>query len=565
MGKLGSAKLACIVLMFCGAAVIASSAQTFTSLVSFDVANGSAPYYTTLVQGFDGNFYGTTSQGGTGNYGTVFRITPAGTLTTLHSFDDTDGDDPLEGPGMVQGSDGSFYGTAAEGGTYGGGTVFKMTAGGTLTTLYNFCSQTNCADGAGPVAGLLQSTDGNFYGTAAVAGAYGGGTVFKITAGGTLTTLYNFCSQANCADGIYPVGLMQGTNGDFYGTTNYGGNTACTSGCGTIFEITPTGALTTLHSFDGTDGAFPNWLIQATDGNFYGTTSSGGANNECSGGCGTVFKLTPGGTLTTLYNFCSQASCNDGVTPGAGLVQAADGNFYGTTYGGGDSGWGTLFRIAPSGILTTLYNFCAQSNCNDGAQPEGLVQGTDGSFYGTTDAGGTSGECSNGCGTVYSLSAGLRPFVETQPTSGKVGKAVIILGSMLTGTTSVSFNGIAATFTVAKSTEIKTIVPTGATTGKVEVTTPTKTLKSNVAFRVTPQIQSFTPTSGPVGTVVTITGVSLTQTKSVAFGGLKATQFTVVSDTEVQATVPTGAKTGHIAITTSGGTAISSGIFTVTS
>jgi uncharacterized repeat protein (TIGR03803 family) len=215
-----------------------------------------------------------------------------------------------------------------------------------------------------------------------------------------------------------------------------------------------------------------------------------------------------------------------------------------------------VFKITAAGTLTTLHGF----DGTDGGNPfDTPVQATDGNFYGTTHEGGAYGY-----GTVFKLSVGLGRFVETRPTSGKEGTAIVILGTDLTGTTSVKFNGTPAKFTVVSSSEITTTVPDWATTGTVTVVTPSGTLKSNVAFRVTPQIESFTPTSGSEGTVVTITGVSLKQTTAVTFGGVKATKFTVVSDTEVEATVPTDAKTGHITITTSGGTATSSGTFTVT-
>jgi len=518
MSKLGLLQAAGIVVVLCLTTALASPAQTYTVLVSFNQTDGSMPA-AGLVQATDGNFYGTTEWGGAYNgcqtdqlgCGTVFKMTPVGALTTLYSFcaqnNCTDGYWPLAA--LVQGTDGSFYGTTPNGGAnssdcngWGCGTVFKITPAGTLTTLYSFCSQSNCTDGGEPSAALVQATDGNFYGTTFDGGANnnsncsgGCGTVFKITAGGALTTLYSFCSQNNCTDGAGPgAGLIQATDGNFYGTTAAGGannNSNCSDGCGTVFKITAGGALTTLHSFcaqnNCTDGYFPNaGLVQATDGNFYGTTSDGGANNNsdyCGGsGCGTVFKITAGGTLTTLYSFCSQSNCTDGFWPVTALVQGTDGNIYGTTsYGGaGGADYGTAFKITPQGALTTLHSFCSQNNCTDGTGPNGLIQATDGSFYGTAAAGGAYN-----WGTVFKLSMGLGPFVETRPTSGKVGTKVIILGNNLKGTTLVAFHGTKAQFKVVSKTEIKTSVPSGATTGLVTVTTPTKKLKSNVKFRVT--------------------------------------------------------------------------------
>jgi len=233
----------------------------------------------------------------------------------------------------------------------------------TFNSLYSF----DGTDGARPSAALIQATDGNFYGTAEEGGANGYGTVFKITSRGKLTTLYSFCSQNDCTDGNYPyAGLIQATDGNFYGTTVFGGTNFCKPGdCGTVFQITPSGKLTTLHSFDWTDGAWPYaGLVQATDGNFYGTAEGGGAN-----GGGTIFKITPRGKLTTLYSFCSQSGCTDGGYPYAGVIQATDGNLYGTTSAGGVYNYGTVFKITTKGKLMTLYSFCSQggSNCTDGA------------------------------------------------------------------------------------------------------------------------------------------------------------------------------------------------------
>ena len=374
---------------------------TFTSLFSFADTNGEAPVGA-LVQATDGNFYGTTVEGGAIGDGTVFKITPSGTLTTLHNFDGTDGFSP-EGA-LVQATNGNFYGTTAFGGANGKGSVFEITPNGALTTLASF----NGTDGELPEAGLIQATDGNFYGTTSRGGAnklcpprrtLTCGTVFKITPSGTVTTLASFGEEG----GSVPFSpLIQATDGNFYGTTP-----------STVFKVTPSGALTTLAIVSSSYAG----LVQATDGNFYGTTEYGG-NDACDGGCGTVFKVTPSGTLTTLLSFASSAN------PVAALIQATDGNLYGTTGVGGANddcggsapgpiGCGTVFKVTLSGALTTLFSF----DSADGAGPQAaLVQGTNGEFYGTTAVGGASGACSSqgyvGCGTVFSLSAGLGPFVE---------------------------------------------------------------------------------------------------------------------------------------------------------
>jgi uncharacterized repeat protein (TIGR03803 family) len=476
--------------------VIAAPAQTLKTLISFDYTDGALPV-PPLVQGTDGNFYGTTDKGGTGSNfncnvscGTAFKITPAGVLTTVHSFDGTDGNGPS---GVIQATDGDFYGTTSYGGanncdSYGSigpcGTIFKVTPGGTLTTLYNFCSKTNCTDGAIPWGRVIQASNGSFYGTTSAGGSGscgsplgpGCGTIFEITPQGKLTTLHTF----DGTDGAYPFSsLVQATNGNFYGTTSYGG----ANGYGTIFEITPKGTLTTLHNFDGNDGGYSySGLVQASSGNFYGTTAENSAllltgGPDCTGsgiGFGTIFEISAAGKLATLHTFVD----TDGAYPFGALVQGTDGNFYGPTSCGGASNDGSIFKITAKGTLTSLHSFGE----TDGFSPyAALIQATNGRFYGTTILGGIEND-----GTVFSLSVGLLPFVETEPTSGKVGASVIILGNKLTGATSVSFNGTAATFTVVSSTEIKTTVPPGATTGTVEVTTSSGTLKSNVAFRVTP-------------------------------------------------------------------------------
>jgi len=480
---------------FCGVAVccvviaITSQAQTLTTLATFNGTNGANPLG--LTQGFDGNFYGTTLDGGTQNVGTAFKITPAGLLTTLHSFcSDANCLDGSYSEGrLTQASNGNIYGPADLGGTGNSGVIYRITSAGNYGVFYNFCSQPNCADGVIPVS-VVQSRNGNLYGT-----TYGYrtnstdlGTVFELTLGGTLTTLHTF----NGLDGANPQGaLLQASNGNFYGTTSQGGSTTPCGpgglpGCGTIFEITPPGRLTTLHIFNGTDGDFLGYgeaLVEGSDGNLYGTAMYGGSSIQCFYGCGTIFKISATGKFMTLYNFCSQASCTDGANPVESLVQGTDGNIYGTTVGGGNSaGGGTIFKITPQGVLTTLYNFCSQPNCADGASPEAaLIQDTDGNFYGTTEWRGT-----NNSGTVFRFSMGLAPFVKLVQDAGKVGQNMGIYGQGLTGTTGVSLNGTPASFKVLSDTVIRAIVPAEATTGPVTVETPSGTLKSNVAFRMIP-------------------------------------------------------------------------------
>ncbi|HVM60706.1 MAG TPA: choice-of-anchor tandem repeat GloVer-containing protein [Verrucomicrobiae bacterium] len=369
-----------------GYSPIAPAQGLLTTLWQFDGTNGMYPE-AALVQGSDGSFYGTTANGGTSTNcysgcGTVFKITPQGTLTTLYQFGDlsTDGADPEAG--LVQGNDGNFYGTTAAGGTNDNGTVFRITSQGTLTTLWRF----NGDNGEWPYAGLLQGSDGDFYGTTEQGGTNVYGTVFKITPQGTLTTLWQF--GANPTNGLNPyAGLAQGSDGNFYGTTAGGGmGTNCSNGCGTVFKITPQGTLTTLYQFGDlpTDGVGPEAvLVQGSDGNFYGTTIGGGTSTNCFSGCGTVFRITPQGTLTTLWQF----NGSDGRYPQAGLVQGSNSNFYGTTAGGGTNSDGTAFQITPQGTLTTLWQF----NSTNGANPyAALVQGSDGDFYGTTHSGGTN-------------------------------------------------------------------------------------------------------------------------------------------------------------------------------
>ena len=310
---------------------------------------------------------------------------PGGVLTTLHNFTGADGGNPYGG--VVLDGGGNLYGTASTGGAKNAGIVFEISAAGAFSTLYTFA---NGNDGGNPNAAVTLAPDGSFYGTARDGSPGDSGTVFHLTAAGAFTTLYQFTGNSNSDGGNPAAALVLGTDGNYYGSTASGGDNS--TAASSIFRITPAGTFTILHSFSfGADGGAPyGQLVQGTDGSYYGTTSVAGAGNA-----GTVFKLTAGGVFSTLYSFTGGA---DGAAPEGGLLLAKDGNFYGTTSSGhGLSGnSGTVFRITPAGVLTTLYSF---SGGADGDAPQAaLAQGTDGNFYGTTAYGGAHGD-----GTVFQI------------------------------------------------------------------------------------------------------------------------------------------------------------------
>jgi uncharacterized repeat protein (TIGR03803 family) len=313
----------------------------------------------------------------------------------LIAFNGTNGDGAYDA--LVQGPDGYLYGTTYDGGSYpcepgfGCGTLFKIAPTGKFKLLHKFCLQPpDCRDGAHPFAGLVLASGGNFYGTTTRGGVHTSGVIFKITSTGKLTVLHNF----DAIHGASPADkLVQATDGNFYGTTQYGG----AQNRGTAFKITPAGKFTTLYSFCAqagcSDGSMPvAALIQAADGNFYGTTLAGGAKND-----GTVFRITPHGKLKILYSF------TNGGFPAGALVQADNGELYGTAAFDGQNGIGSVFKIDLRGKLTTLYSFGGP----DGSLPSSaLIQATDGQLYGTTEVGG-SGSCpflyTDGCGTLFRI------------------------------------------------------------------------------------------------------------------------------------------------------------------
>jgi len=434
-----------------------AACQTFSVLYNFgsnpgDPRGSSNPGL--VAQGLDGNLYSTAPYGGAYGYGAIYRITPAGVLAVLYDFDGNDGLNPYSG--LMLGTDGNFYGTTYGGGTSNQGTIFKITAGGSLTVLHNFAGG---SDGAYPYAPPVEGTDGNLYGVTTGGGNFGFGTLYKATPSGGFKTLHLFFDQSAAY-----APLIQATDGNFYGTSEYSNN-----GEGYLYRIAPTGRFRQDYRFSGVTGTNPIApLLQGSDGDFYGTMSQGGNGNF-----GVVFKSSNlRGPPTALHLF----SETDGVNPYAGLVQASDGNFYGATVAdGGPVGAGTIYSINPQGSFSVLYDFDVTTGAEPVVTP---FQHTNGILYGVAQGG------PYGYGTLYSLDAGLAQFVSLLPISGKVGQSVGILGQGFTGTTSVTFNGSSATFTVSSDTYLTATVPTAATTGFVTVTTPVETLTSNKQFIV---------------------------------------------------------------------------------
>jgi uncharacterized repeat protein (TIGR03803 family) len=444
---------------------VSASAQTYTEIVSFN-GNSAAGPKTPLTQGLDGSLYGTTYYGGTGTCfdgygigcGVVFKIVD-GKLRIVYNFQQSGAYYP--GNSLLLAEDGNFYGTT----TSGEGAIFKITPTGTLITLYQFVGY---SQGAYPVGGLIQAADGNFYGTTASGGASsafcpsGCGTVFRLTPKGVLSTIYSFCPQNYCPDGEYPEGsLIQGPDGNFYGTTGIGGLYKD----GTIFRVSSQGVFKLLYTFPQNIYPAPG-LILGTDGNFYGATLTN------------AYQITRSGVFTEL-------SSVNGYVPYS-PIQGNDENLYGSTRQGGSSDMGVIFEMPTNGASsTTLHTFSGYPS--DGTYPfAGLVQATDGTFYGTTYAGGSSSCNFNGagCGTVFSYDAGLAPFVAFVRGMAKVGQTFIVLGQGFTGTTSVTLNGTPATFTVKSDTALVATVPAGATSGYVTVNTASGTLTSNTLFYV---------------------------------------------------------------------------------
>jgi uncharacterized repeat protein (TIGR03803 family) len=432
--------------------VQSQSATTIYNLGSTSASEN--PVSVVPVQGRNGELYGTAAGAG-GIDGSVFAVTVSGRGAQAYAFTGGEGSTA----GLTLGLDGYLYGTTYTGGSAGYGSLFKLSPTGTYTDLHDFQGG---SDGAKPFSQPIQASDGNFYGT--TYGTGGASTVYRYQGDGTFTTI---CALSSLQGEEVTAPLVEGSDGNLYGTALAGGTGFAS---GTIFKLSTSGVVLWTYTFpSGKGGANPYGpLVQASDGNFYGTTFSGGSF----GNYGTVFKLDQNGKVSILHTF----DYLDGDEPEAGLTQGTDGALYGTTTAGGKATYGTLFKITTGGTFTLLYDFGV-----GGRTPEAApVQDTNGIFYGTTEYGGRYSS-----GTVYSYNAGLAPFVALVLPAGTVGQSAQILGQNLIGTTSVTFNGVEATsFSVKSNTYMTAIVPAGATTGPVVVTTPRGTLTSNVNFRI---------------------------------------------------------------------------------
>ncbi len=456
-------------------------AQTFSALYGFE-SNVAYPIGA-VAQGEDGALYGTAA-GGDGyslpySGGGIYKITPAGNEKALYVWCSTE----ICGGGSMSGltlrPDGHFLGT--------GGTIFDVSQTGQLTTLYSLTGGKDGGPWGYPYAPPIEGADGSFYGVAQLGGGSSGcGTIYKMTQAG-FTLLYQFDNQHGCNPA---APMVLGADGNLYGTTVNGG----TEGGGVVFQLKlrpgKAAVLTVLANFDETNGHPWSPLVQGNDGYFYGTTSGVKNFGTFGPGTGTVFKITASGTLTVLHTL---NGTTDGSNPRTGLVQATDGNLYGTASILGtpqpngpfwcEQGCGTLFQITPEGTYSVLYTF---DGSGSGEFPLTTpVQHTNGLLYGATFRGGGCDQTLY-CGVFYSWDGNLPPFVRTVQSMGPVGSSVEILGQGFNSSTTVAFNGTPAEVNLQSATSLCSKVPAGATTGFVTVTTSSGRLTSNKKFIVTP-------------------------------------------------------------------------------
>jgi uncharacterized repeat protein (TIGR03803 family) len=436
-------------------------AQSYKVLVNFEGEPSQPVQPGIIAQNRGGSLLSTSLGEAFDQHGNAFRVKTSGTVTLLHEFNT-----PVNGKvppgGLTLGMNGRFFGTTMFGGANNSGTIFEMTPNGTIKTLHDFAG---AADG-NPQAPPIQSLSGDFYGT-----TYGNdrdpngppGTVYRINSSGNYTLLHTFNSQ----DGANPLAplVQDPTNFWFYGTAEHGASNLR----GSIFRISNGGEFEVLYKFDLTHGRFPVALIQASDGNFYGMARAGGSYDA-----GVIFRMTPSHQVTVLHTFTGGS---DGQEPLGGFLQGSDGYLYGTAAQGGASGSGVLFRISTTGEFKVLHNFQGK----DGSNPVGLIQHTNGLLYGDTAFGGLKGG-----GVFFRYDLGLSPFVSYLPTYGRVGMPVDILGSGFTTFSQAFFNGMRAQIITVFPNYMRVVVPHGATSGWITVTTTKGTLKSNKKFLVHP-------------------------------------------------------------------------------
>jgi len=502
-----------------------------------DVASPWGP----IAQGQDGNLYGTGQSQAADGGGGVFKITPAGVETLVVSFPGTWVNCGYSG--LTLAMDGNFYGTCQVSGANNAGFIYRVTPAGGLTDIYDFLNRTT--DACCPLGALVLGANGDLYGTTGDLSASSAQVAFSISTKGAYKTLYTFANGNSV-----PSLLTAGGDGNFYGTE---ADADGFGNVGGIFRIAAGGTFKLLYGFDNTvNVAGPSsGVVRASNGKLYGTTAfpSGTGN-------GALYDVTAGGVLTDIYNFPAALNFDESAN---NMMQASNGNLYGASYNGGTGANGGLYELTSANVFSS-YSFAANSNMGSGPKAP-LMQNTNGIIYGST----YSGTGVAGLGAAFQLNIGAAPFISlvTPVYSGKVASTVGILGQGFSSSSVVKFGGTAATTTtLTGTTYILAAVPTGALTGDVTVTTGSTKLSTTASYKITPTYKSFTPSIGPVGTVVTFNGTGLTQATKVTIDKISAS-FTVVSDSEITATVPTGAATGKIAVTTKGGSVTGSTSFTV--
>jgi uncharacterized repeat protein (TIGR03803 family) len=543
--------LACALLVALAAAALHAQIITYTDVYDFSSSDGHQPFdYGQLQLSGNGYLYGTAYDGGSSGYGTVFNV--SGSLhNDLVSFNNSGGIFPIGALTMVVDfSEGfaneSFYGTTSEEVNFGNGTLFCVTPEGVLTVVHQFTD----SEGS-PVSPPVQGADGNLYGITSQ-GLNASFTTYRYTiSSGTYKMLPSSVPGASTGPMVLGVdGYLYGVAGD------------------AIFRMTtPGGAIKIIYNFSGPDGASPSGpLVEGPDNSFYGVARYGGANNT-----GTIYKLSPSGggfTYSPMYSFTglSGLTNSDGAEPIAGLAFGWDGKLYGATTSGGAFGYGTIYQIPTSGGFKKLFDLSGAGGAAPGNYPTTtMMENADSCLYGLTTGGVSIGE-TTGYGNVYKLCPESLIQIVTWCCNAyhNTGDPLMILGDNLEAVVTVSIGGVPAQFQPGSNTYLTAIVPSNAVDGLVSVILATgEQVESESTLHILPTITNLDPPSGPVGTQVGIVGGGFAGATEVTFGGVKATNFTVVTPSLIQAVVPARAKTGKVKVTTPNGTATSKQTFTV--